>query len=46
MNIIILDDYQDAVRSGDDGMPRFPALSTTDVAAIVTFVHGAYCPGG
>jgi mono/diheme cytochrome c family protein len=39
-------DYQDAVRSGDDGMPRFPALSTTDVDAIAAFVHGMYCPGG
>jgi mono/diheme cytochrome c family protein len=39
-------EYQDKCRNGDGGMPRFPALSTGDVTAIVDFVHGTYCPGG
>ena len=41
-----LSDYEESVQSGDDGMPRFPALSTGDVTAIFDFVHGAYCRGG
>jgi mono/diheme cytochrome c family protein len=38
-------DYQEKVREGDDDMPAFPRLGTTDVAAIASFVHGAYCAG-
>jgi mono/diheme cytochrome c family protein len=36
-------DYQEKVREGEDGMPSFPALSPSDVTAIASFVHGAYC---
>ncbi|MFN8544726.1 MAG: c-type cytochrome [Candidatus Binatia bacterium] len=39
-------DYLEKVRQGDDNMPAFPALGTTDVDAMVTYVHGAFCPGG
>jgi ubiquinol-cytochrome c reductase cytochrome c subunit len=35
-------DFTDAVRSGDDAMPAFPALSATDVADIRAFV-AAFC---
>jgi mono/diheme cytochrome c family protein len=38
--------YQNIVSSGDDGMPSFPALSTGDVDAIVTWVNAQFCPGG
>jgi ubiquinol-cytochrome c reductase cytochrome c subunit len=39
-------DYSEKVRFGDDGMPAFPALGTSDITAIVDYVHGAFCPGG
>jgi mono/diheme cytochrome c family protein len=39
-------DYQEAVRSGEDGMPTFPALRTNDVTAIAGWVRGRFCPGG
>jgi cytochrome c553 len=39
-------DYAETVRSGGDGMPRFPALDDTDASAIAAFVRGAFCTGG
>jgi mono/diheme cytochrome c family protein len=38
-------DYREKVQQGEDGMPAFPALGPGDVDAIVSFVHGSYCPG-
>jgi mono/diheme cytochrome c family protein len=37
-------DYREKVAEGDDEMPAFPALGTSDVDAVVDWVHGAYCP--
>jgi mono/diheme cytochrome c family protein len=39
-------DYHDAVQDGADAMPAFPALSSADVDAIVSWVHAEFCPGG
>jgi mono/diheme cytochrome c family protein len=36
-------DYAETVRSGDDRMPAFPALTDTDVSAIVAYVRGQFC---
>ena len=37
-------DFTDAVRNGEDKMPAFPELSTSDVTAIVAYVRG-FCTG-
>jgi mono/diheme cytochrome c family protein len=39
-------DYLEKVRNGEEGLPPFPALSTPDIDAIVSYVRGAFCPGG
>jgi mono/diheme cytochrome c family protein len=39
-------DYLDKIRNGEDGMPRFPALSDGDGTAIHDYVHATYCLGG
>jgi mono/diheme cytochrome c family protein len=38
-------DFSEAIRFGSDAMPRFPALDTSDVTAIIDYVHGTFCTG-
>jgi mono/diheme cytochrome c family protein len=37
-------DFLEAVRQGDDAMPSFPRLTTTDVSSIATYAHGFCVP--
>lgn len=37
-------EFGEKIRYGEDGMPAFPALDSTDVSAIVDYVHASFCP--
>lgn len=39
-------DFLEKVRFGDEGMPRFPELSTTDINGIASYVNQTFCPLG
>jgi mono/diheme cytochrome c family protein len=41
-----LNDYQEKIASGGDGMPAFRSFSAGDVVAIFEFVSGSWCRGG